>query len=225
MTQPRVVFYDWPYSPFCMKVRAMLDYKQLDYERVPALAARRILSRQGTGKVPAVEIDGTFVTDSTEIAYALEERFPDPSLLPADRRQRGLVHALEEWSDESLYFIGLYYRWYDRAGRLGIPGKFGKTLKGRLAYRFYLGRILRQLKGQGTLRKSRDHVARDLKRNLDAIDALLRPGPYLLGKEPYLCDFALWGQLEYLRRTPAGGRALKGRDRIVEFLRRFGSKG
>ena len=221
----RIIFYDWPYSPFCMKVRAMLDYKQLDYERIPALAARRTLARRGTGKVPAVEIDGKFVTDSTEIAYALDERFPDPPLLPAERRERALAHALEEWSDESLYFIGLYYRWYDRSGRREIPGKFGKSLKGRLAYRFYLARILRQLKGQGTLRKSPDHVARDLKRNLEAIEALLRLGPYLLGKQPYLCDFAIWGQLEYLRGTPVGGTALNGRDRIVKFLRRLGSKG
>jgi len=57
-----VVFYDWPYSPFCMKVRAILDYKSIDYQRVRPLAARGKLKR--TGKVPAVEIDGTFITDS-----------------------------------------------------------------------------------------------------------------------------------------------------------------
>jgi len=45
-----------------MKVRAILDYKSIDYQRVRPLAARGKLKR--TGKVPAVEIDGTFITDS-----------------------------------------------------------------------------------------------------------------------------------------------------------------
>jgi len=64
-------------------------------------------------------------------------------------------------------------------------------------------------------------VQRDLKRNLDAVEGLLSPGPYVFGERPYLCDFALWGQLEYLRRTPAGGWALKGRTKTVEFIKRL----
>ena len=224
MSDAPIVFYEWPYSPFCMKVRAILDYKQVEYRTVNPLAARGRLRRRGTGKVPAIEINGGFITDSTDIAHALDERFPDPPLLPDDRRERALCHAIEDWADESLYFIGLYYRWYDKAGRKEIPGKFGKSLIGRLAYRYYLWLILKQIEGQGTLRKSPGHVNRDLTRNLAAIEGLLTPGPFVFGDQPYLCDFALWGQLEYLRRTPAGGRALKGRTHIVEFIKRFGQK-
>jgi glutathione S-transferase len=220
MSKAEILFYDWPYSPFCMKVRAILDYKDVEYETVSPLAARGTLSRRGTGKVPALAIADQFITDSTDIAYAIDERFPDPPLIPNDRRERALCHAIEDWADESLYFIGLYYRWYDKAGRAEIPGKFGRSLKGRLIYRFYLQRILKQIRGQGTLRKSPAHVQRDLERNLDAIEGLLTPGPYVFGDQPYLCDFALWGQLEYLRRTPAGGRALRGRARTVAFIKR-----
>jgi len=222
MTQATITFYDWPYSPFCMKVRSILDYKRLKYVRINPLAARGTLSRRGTGKVPAVEIEGAFVTDSTDIAHALDERFPEPPLFPDGRHERAVAHAIEEWADESLYFIGLYYRWYDKAGRAEIPAKFGNSLKGRLIYRFYLWRILRQIRGQGTLRKSPQHVYRDLERNLNAVEGLLTPGPYIFGERPYLCDFALWGQLEYLRRTPAGGRALEGRTKALEFIMRLG---
>ena len=221
MTKPEITFYDWPYSPFCMKVRAILDYKHLNYDRINPLAARRMLSSRGTGKVPAIEIEGAFVTDSTDIAHVLDDRFPDPPLFPEARHERALVHAIEEWADESLYFIGLYYRWYDKAGRAQIPAKFGRTMKGRLIYHFYLWRILMQIKGQGTLRKSPQNVQHDLNRNLDAVEDLLTPGPYVFGESPYLSDFALWGQLEYLRRTPKGGRALEGRTRTVEFIKRL----
>ena len=223
MTRASIVFYDWPYSPFCMKVRAILDHKGLPYERVnplgPALLA--ILRRGKIGKVPALEIDGEFITDSTDIAYAVERRFPEPPIIPAGARERALCHALEDWADESLYFIGLYYRWYEREGRKPIPAAFGKSLTGRLAYRFYLWRVLGQVKGQGTLRKPPDHVRRDLDRHLEAIDALLDPGPYLLGDAPYLCDFALWGQVNYLSRTPVGAKAMQGRAGIDRFRQRM----
>ncbi|MBV9929957.1 MAG: glutathione S-transferase domain-containing protein [Alphaproteobacteria bacterium] len=138
----------------------------------------------------------------------------------ADPRQRALCHALEDWADESLYFLGLYYRWYEAAGRRPIPQAFGRSLKGRLAYRFYLRRVLGQLRGQGTLRKPPDHVARDLDRQLGAIEALLTPGRWLLGDTPWLCDFALWGQLNYLARTPVGKQALAARPRTSAFVER-----
>lgn len=216
-----VVFYDWPYSPFCMKVRAILNYKSIVYQTVNPLDARGKLRRKGTGKVPAVEIDGAFVTDSTDIAYALQERFPEPPLLPPTTHERGLSHAIEDWADESLYFLGLYYRWYEAEGRKPVAAVFGNSLKGRLVYRYYLRLILRQLKGQGTLRKSPDHVRRDLERNLDAAESLLTPGPYALGDTPYLCDFALWGQLNYLSRTPVAGASIRKRSTITAFLERL----
>ncbi len=220
---PAIIFYDWPYSPFCMKVRAVLDYKALPYETVSPLAARGVLSLRGTGKVPAVEIDGTFITDSTDIAYALDERFPDPPLMPQTPFERGLMHAIEDWADESLYFLGLYYRWFETEGRKPVAAVFGNSLKGRLTYRFYLRRILGQIKGQGTLRKSPAHVRRDLERNLDAVELLLTRGPFLLDGKPYLCDFALWGQLSYLNRTPVGGESIKNRPTIGAFIERVGA--
>jgi glutathione S-transferase len=214
-----VVFYDWPYSPFCMKVRAILAYKRVRFETVDPLSHIREISRRGkVGKVPALEINGELIVDSTDIAYALDERFPSPPLLPQSPHERGLAHAIEDWADESLYFLGLYYRWYEGEGRKPIAGVFGTSLKGRIAYLFYLRRILSQLRGQGTLRKPPEHVAKDLERQLDAVDALLTQGPYVLGDQPYLCDFALWGQLNYLNRTPVGKATIGTRPAIKHFI-------
>jgi glutathione S-transferase len=219
---PEIIFYDWPYSPFCMKVRAVLEHKGLQYRSINPLKRMRDISRRGkVGKVPALEIDGELIVDSTDIAYVLDKRFPDPPLFPEGTHQRGLAHAIEEWADESLYFIGLYYRWYEAEGRKPVAGVFGRSLKGRLVYRWYLKRILGQIRGQGTLRKPPEHIASDLERHLDAVGALVTPGPYVFGESPFLCDFALWGQVNYLNRTPVGSAAIQRRPAIGSFIKRL----
>lgn len=222
--QPRIKLFDWPASPFSLKVRAILEYKRLDFARVPILAPanlRDVYRRGKVGKAPALEIDGELYVDSTDIAYELERRFPTPPIIPSDPRERALCHAVEEWSDESLYFVNLYFQWQDAEGRRMIPKVFGSGLIGQMVYRFYLRRVLKQIRGQGTSRKPPEHVLSDLRRHLDAIDALVQPGPFLLGSSPFLCDFALLGQLVYLGRTPIGGRQLTQRPGIEAYLDRM----
>ena len=74
-----------------MKVRAILDHKGVEYRAVNPLRHLRSIRRRGrVGKVPALEIDGELIVDSTDIAYVLEASFPDPPLLPRDPRQRAL---------------------------------------------------------------------------------------------------------------------------------------
>ncbi len=215
----QIIFYDWAPSPFCIKVRAILDYKKIAYSRMNPLGRATIeIKRRGKiGKVPALEIDGKIVVDSTDIAYELERLFPQPEIIPADARQRALSHALEDWCDESLYFTNLYYQWYEPEGRKNLSKAFGTSILGRLFQARYSSLIHKQMKGQGTLRKSPEHVLSDLKRQISAIENLLEPGPFLLDEAPYLCDFALLGQLVYLQRTPVGGRLLESNPPITRF--------
>jgi len=85
----------------------------------------------------------------------------------------------------------------------------------------YRRRIRAQVVGQGTGRKQPAQIAADLERELDATAAMVDPGPYLLGDQPMLCDFAVTGQLVYLSRTPKGGRSLARRPAIGAYLERM----
>ena len=81
-----ITLHQFQISPFCDKVRRILHWKRLDYriQEVPlarALSVRRI---NPIGKLPCLEHDGRFVADSTDIAYYLEEKFPEPPILPKD---------------------------------------------------------------------------------------------------------------------------------------------
>jgi len=215
-----VLLYDWGPSPFCLKVRAILDHKRIAYRRVNVLGKPLLdLRRRGKiGKVPALDIDGQLVCDSTDIALALEQRVPEPAILPADPRGRALCHAIEEWADESIYFVGLYFQWVDPAGLEKVPGAFGRGPMGKLAFELYTRRIRAQVRGQGTSRKPDEHVRADLERHLDHASALVSPGPFALGAAPMLCDFALMSQLVYLSRTPHGGPRVEARPALTSYL-------
>lgn len=220
---PRLVFYDFPTSPFCAKVRAVLMYQGARFETVNAMAPRHWLAlrRGGVGKVPALAIDGRLVVDSTDICHALDACYPARPVLPPDPRERALCHALEEWCDESLYFVGLHQVWLDPANQAAVRRRFAPGPLGALVWRAYRHRIRGQLRGQGTGRKSAAHRATDLARHLDAAQALLADRPFLLGPQPWLCDFALFGELRFLSFSPAGAAALQARPALADYQARM----
>jgi glutathione S-transferase len=102
-----------------------------------------------------------------------------------------------------------------------VPAAFGRGLLGRVAYLYYQRLVLKQIKGHGTSRKPAPHVQSDLQRHLAAIEALAEPGPFLLGGRPFLCDFALAGQLVYLARTPVGARIMSQHPAIDAYRDRL----
>lgn len=219
----QLVFWDFPSSPFCVKVRALLNWKGVRFQAVDPLQPGRWLQlqRRGVGKVPALEIDGRFVTDSTDIAHELERLYPARPVLPADPRHRAANHLLEDWADEGLYFIGLYFLWLHPANRANVAQLFGRDLLGRMAYRLYLARITRQVRGQGTGRKPPEQIEADLQRHLDAAQAMLDGRRFLLGDEPLLCDFALFGQLSFLLRSAASHGFIKARPVLMRYVDRM----
>lgn len=221
---PRLRLFDWGPSPFCLKVRSLLDHKGVAYERVAVLgpSLAEWLRRSPIRKVPALDIDGRLHVDSTDIAHEIERRFPEPAVVPADAVERGLCHALEDWADEALYFIGLYFQWIDPRGRSMVRRAFGASPVGVLARVFYQRRIRAQVRGHGTSRKPAEHVAADLRRELQALADILADGrPHLLGSRPLLCDFAVNAQLVYLSRPPGSAAVLAEFAIVSEYMRRM----
>ena len=82
------------------RVRIGLNLKGLDYETVPVdLLAQEQRGETYRGKnpfagVPALEIDGQFYAQSMPILEWLDERYPDPPLLPGDSDRRFIAREL-----------------------------------------------------------------------------------------------------------------------------------
>jgi glutathione S-transferase len=88
-------------------VRRMLELKRVEFRTVNVLPLNqrvhlRLAGFRG-GTVPAVKFhDATRVQGSRQIAKALDQRFPDPPLFPADPAGRARVEEAERWGDEQL---------------------------------------------------------------------------------------------------------------------------
>jgi glutathione S-transferase len=100
------ILYATPASHPCAAVERALQVKGLDYRRVDQIPVmHRFLqrSRFGVRTVPGVEFaDGARVVGSRVIMRALDERAPEPPLLPADGEERARVERAEEWGDQVL---------------------------------------------------------------------------------------------------------------------------
>jgi glutathione S-transferase len=94
-------------SHYSEKVRWALDYKQIPHRRRSPLPGSHMpiafaLTRGESVTLPLLQLDGRTIADSTTILAALEQRYPDPPLYPADPEQRRRALELEDFFDEEL---------------------------------------------------------------------------------------------------------------------------
>jgi glutathione S-transferase len=107
-----------PFSIFPRRVRVALREKRLPYEDVfvdlPNGGTRtpEFLRLNPFGHVPVLEDDGVVLYESLAILEYLEERQPDPALLPAERAARGRARQFMCASGD--YLAGPLKRWLSR---------------------------------------------------------------------------------------------------------------
>jgi len=96
----RPVLYDYWRSSAAYRVRIALNLKGVDYDNRPVNLLEsqqnsddyRALNPQGL--VPCLEIDGHLLTQSLAIIVYLDQRFPEPPLMPRDPADGAHVRAM-----------------------------------------------------------------------------------------------------------------------------------
>jgi glutathione S-transferase len=91
-----ITLYDAARCPYCARVRIAFAEKGVPYEPVAIDLSNRpawLYEKNPAGKVPVLEEDTLVLPESLAIMEYLEDRYPEPALLPADPAQR----ALERW--------------------------------------------------------------------------------------------------------------------------------
>ena len=191
-------------SPYSMKVRASLRYRQIPH----VFLGQKESWMQAFAKVrvpvmPVLEYpDGTFHNDSTPLLLDLEGRHGGRSIVPNRESDAFLAFLLEDLADEWLSKAMYAYRW-------AYPEHTGWT--GRLiAYDQDFGGGLEHLEAAGSAFERRQvgrnalvgctpenlptlmEIARKV---LDAMETMVPQGGFLFGSRPSLADFAIFGQI------------------------------
>jgi glutathione S-transferase len=100
-----LTLFDAARCPFCARVRIVLAEKGVPFETVEVDLSDRpawLYEKNPVGKVPVLEEDGWVLPESAVINEYLEERYPEPPLLPADAAERALARLLVFRFDDDL---------------------------------------------------------------------------------------------------------------------------
>ena len=142
--------YHFPLSPFCRKVRLSLAEKKIECELTEERYWEKdpdFLRRNPAGKVPVLKIDGITMAESTAICEYLEDKYPEPALMPKSPEARYEVRRMVNWFDDKFHTEVTSKLVYERVNKkvmgLGFPDstnvKAGaKAIKYHLDYMAWL---------------------------------------------------------------------------------------
>src|SRR5262249_25114504 len=124
-------------------------------------------------KMPVLDVDGMRTFDSSLILRRLDELAPLPPLFDADARTAARQRFVGAWSDESLYWYGMAFRWSDANAAATVAQIVGDIGAPRVL-RPVLGLVLRrqiqgQAIGQGLQRLPLDILVAELARRFDEL--------------------------------------------------------
>ena len=107
MAAAQVTVWHIAISHYSEKVRWALAYKSVPHRRRSPMPGLHMLlaawlTRGRAITLPIARIDEHTIADSSAIIQALERRFPDPPLLPAEEGARLRALGLEDWFDRNL---------------------------------------------------------------------------------------------------------------------------
>lgn len=185
--------FGFPTSPYVRKVLLIAAEKgaevQLE-EATPHKPTPGFLEASPFRMMPAMQ-DGDFrLPDSTAIAFYLDAKYPQPPLLPAEARARGMAMWLDEFADTVLAgpARGLAFNHYIGPALLGLPQNEAAGAAAEAA-------------AQGPL---------------DYLEGIVPQAGWLLGAEHTLADIAVASCL----KTMSYGLDVKARPRTGAWLER-----
>ena len=173
-------FFHAPLSPFCRKVRLVLSEKKLEFELIEEKYWEKredFLALNPFGQVPVLQNSEITLAESSAICEYLNEKFPDPELLPNNIEDRAEVRRLVSWFDD----------------------KFNREVTQKLVYE----RITKKIIGEGFPEAKNVKVGmQNIKFHIDYMSSLLEYRHWLAGNEMTLADFtaaAHFSVLDYSR--------------------------
>jgi glutathione S-transferase len=115
-----------PASPYVRKILAVLSIKDLEVEIDPVVAFYtddRFTKINPLRRIPLLFDGEEIIADSSVIAQYLEDRYPEPSILPRDPAAKAKARWIEEYADTRMSDVFL---WRAFAQAVLQPGVFNR---------------------------------------------------------------------------------------------------
>jgi len=195
-------------SPYSMKMRAILRHRRLPFDWIQVTPAMRAtLKHDGPPVIPILRLpeDGSLHVDSTPLAWLLEERHADRSIIPDDPALAFVSDLIEDMGDEWCTKMMFHYRWFREVDQAyssrqiisdNTPGLRGEGLAA--AAKAIRDRQVSRMPLVGCTAENAPAIEASYLELLDILDSFVTRDEFLLGTRPCLGDFGLFGQLKVL---------------------------
>lgn len=224
----QVTIYGSRLSPFVEKVIRGVQRKGLAWELIePKSPADMKKWNPQTGKMPAADLDGERLYDSTFILRRLDELAPQPPLVSEDPVAAAHQRQLEDWADEALYWYVMAFRWAPRNGLASadaiLRGLSLPKLLHPIVARVIRSTVRKQVQAQGTGRLAESVLAREFGEKLDDLVRMLGDRPFLFSDVPSVADLAVFGQLKFASaaESPETRAAIQRRPKLLDYMKRI----
>ena len=121
-----------PASPYSAKVRSYFRFKGIAYRRLRTNFTayfEEIPRLVGVSMIPVVLTpDDRVMLDSTPILLWLEDRHPEPSILPEDAALAFVARLLEDFADEYVLRLSMHLRWGNELTRTTLSARLARSL-------------------------------------------------------------------------------------------------
>jgi glutathione S-transferase len=211
-----------PLSLYSGKARSYLIKKRIPYRELHASHpdfTRRVVPAVGLVVVPVLQApDGTIVQDTTGIFEYLEERFPEPAVVPTSPLQNAVAWLVGAFGSEALLLPAMHYRWsYRREQEAFLRAEFSRIMpsaEGPAAREARALALMRQMNDYlphlGVTPQTIPAVEASFEALLDILQVHFAQHPYVLGGRPSIADFGLMAPLfAHLSRDPCPSRLMK----------------
>lgn len=225
-------------SPFTVKVARGLVLKKLEFTLVePESAEDYRRWNPETGLLPAIDLDGERIHDSTAILLRVNELHPEPPLLSRQPRTAESQLQLTRWVDETFFWY--WNRWIRRAGD-AAPGEPFRSLAGEslieaerrlrnaqpprpaeVSLRSWVAARVRARPEPESDSES-ERLVRDACHRVDDLARLLGLRPFFFADRLSIADLAAFAMLSSLAADSIPGtlRHLERCPALLEFMRR-----